>query len=43
MYNNLLDLRYKCLFIINLKYIYYIISLYKNNYYYFTFIISKID
>lgn len=42
MYNNLSNLRYKYLFIANLKYTYLTISLYLENYYYFTFIILDI-
>ena len=43
VYNNLLNLRHKYLFIIDLKYTYLTISLYKNNRYYFAFIIVEIN
>ena len=42
MYDNLTNFRYKCFFIINLKYIYYIIILHLNDRYYFVFIILNI-
>ena len=43
VYNNLLNSRYKCLFVINLKYAYFIISLHAKNRYFFVFIISNIE
>ena len=43
IYNHLANSRYKYLFLINLKYAYFIISLYSENRYYFTFTISRIN
>ena len=43
VYNYLANSRYKYLFLINLKYAYFIIPLYLDNRYYFIFIISGID
>ena len=42
MHNNLINSRYKYLFIVDFKYIYYIIILYLNDRYYFIFIILNI-
>ncbi len=43
VYNYLLDSYYNCLFAIDLKHAYYIISLHQENKYYFAFTISNID
>lgn len=42
VYNNLANFNYKCLFIVDLKYVYLIILLYSKDRYYFIFIISNI-
>ena len=43
VYNNLLNLKHKYLFTINLKYAYLTILLHENNEYYFVFIIVEIN